>query len=73
MMKSALLFFVHFLILVVIIAGLILEDKFSDLRGHMKAYGADYLYALFCLFLLIGITYFYFLFETRNYCRAVKP
>ncbi|MBO5411711.1 MAG: HD domain-containing protein [Clostridia bacterium] len=72
MMKSALLFFVHFLILVVIIAGLILEDKFSDLRGHMKAYGADYLYALFCLFLLIGITYFYFLFENKELLQSGK-
>ncbi|MBR2374926.1 MAG: HD domain-containing protein [Clostridia bacterium] len=73
MMKSALLFLTHFILLIAIIAGLLFGDKlFGGLREYMQEYGADYLYALFCLFLLTAITYFYFLFENRDVLASGK-
>ena len=62
---SGLWFFLHFLILVGIAGVLLLFDKFSYFADYMKDHGANYLYALFCAFLLVVITYFYFLFA---YC-----
>lgn len=65
-MKSALLFLLHFVILILLTAILIVGDKWSQLHEHLRQYGANYLYALFCIFLLMLILYFYFLFEDRT-------
>ena len=60
------MFFVHFLILTLILAVLLLWDKLSVLPQYMEKNGANYLYALFCALLLIIILYCYFLFENQE-------
>ena len=53
---SILLFFLHFVILIGIMAGLLLGQDVKNLHAQMEQYGATYLYALFCVLLLIVIT-----------------
>ncbi len=65
-MKSAFLFLLHFVLLILIAGGLLLWNKLSYLGDYMKERGADYLYALFSVFLLTAIMYFYFLFENKE-------
>ncbi len=65
-LKSVLLFILHFFILIIITAVLLLHDHFSDLTAMMKAHGANYLYMFFCVLLLTWIMYFYFFFEDRK-------
>ena len=64
--KSAVLFGVHFVLLVLIAAVLLLGDKWNSLAVEMRERGADYLYMVFCLVLLTVITYLYFFFEGRH-------
>ena len=64
--KSLLLFFAHFLLLIAIAATLLLGDKLSSIKTYMSTHGPYYLYALFCIILLVCILYFYFFFENRN-------
>ena len=63
--KSILLFFVHFLILVLIEALLLTWNDLGHLGSHMAARGADYMYALFSTLMLVVIMYLYFLFENK--------
>ena len=63
LLTSILLFFVHFVILVSIMAGALLGKELKNLQAHMGQFGASYLYALFCILLLIVIMYLYFLFD----------
>ena len=63
--KSAWLFFLHFAILTLIASALLLGPKLGVLKEYMKEHGANYLYALFCVFLLTAIMYFYFFFEDK--------
>ena len=72
LMASILLFFVHFVILIAIMAGLLLWKEWDHLAVHMKQFGASYLYALFCVLLLIVIMYLYFLFEERKILSTGK-
>ncbi len=72
LMASILLFFVHFVILVAIMAGLLLWREWDHLAAHMKQFGASYLYALFCVLLLIVIMYLYFFFEDRRMLSTGK-
>ncbi len=65
-LKSATLFFAHFIIMATIIGGVVLAGEFSDIVGYMKVYGANYLYALFSILLIIAIMYFYFYFEDKT-------
>ena len=65
-LKSALLFFTHCIIFMALAAGLLLGDKLSQLNEFMKAQGANYLYAIFCVVMLFIIMYFYFFFEDRE-------
>ncbi len=65
-LKSAMLFLVHFVILVLIAGGFILVGKFSYISDYMKENGASYLYALFSIFLIVAIMYFYFYFENKE-------
>ena len=71
-MKSAFLFLLHFVLLILIAGGLLLGNKLSYLGDYMKERGADYLYALFSVFLLIAIMYFYFLFENKEMISSGK-
>nr|MBR6778492.1 HDIG domain-containing protein [Clostridia bacterium] len=71
-MKSAFLFLLHFVLLILIAGGLLLGNKLSYLGDYMKERGADYLYALFSVFLLISIMYFYFLFENKEMISSGK-
>ncbi|MBQ8295172.1 MAG: HD domain-containing protein [Clostridia bacterium] len=71
-LKSILLFFLHFVLLSGIAALLLLYDKFGNLGQHMEQHGANYLYALFCTFLLTTIMYFYFLFENKEIISSGK-
>ena len=71
-MNSSLLFLLHFFILVCVAAVLLLMDNLETVETHMKERGADYLYALFCSMLLIGIMYFYFLFENKKMLSSGK-
>ncbi len=70
--KSILLFFLHFVILISITGLLLLYDKFSYFGEHMQEHGAHYLYVLFCAFLLVLITYCYFLFENKSILSSGK-
>jgi hypothetical protein len=63
--KSILFFLLHFIIFIGIAAVVLLYDKFSNIQSYMKDHGADYLYALFSIFLIVAIMYFYFLFEDK--------
>ncbi len=71
-LKSALWFLLHFLIFSLIAGLLLLSNKFSRLGEFMSAQGANYLYAIFCVFLLLAITYFYFFFEDREMIKNGK-
>ena len=71
-LKSVLIFFVHFLVMVSIIAGLLLGDKLKNIGSYMSKHGADYIYALFCVFLLTVITYLYFVFENKSVLQSGK-
>ena len=70
--KSILLFFVHFVILVAIMAGLVLGAQLNNFAEHMREFGANYLYALFCVLLLVVITYLYFMFEDKRMLSTAK-
>lgn len=71
-LKSILYFFVHFVILVLLGAALLLWDKLDILAEHMQAVGASYLYALFCVLMLTIITYLYYFFEDREMISSGK-
>lgn len=64
--KSVVLFALHFVLLVLIAFILLLGDKLNSLSAEMMERGADYLYMVFSLFLLVVIMYMYFLFEGKH-------
>lgn len=70
--KSILLFFVHFVILVLIGAALLFWDKLGSLADHMRAVGAGYMYALFCVMMLVIIMYLYYFFEDKTMLSSGK-
>ncbi len=71
-MKSIFLFLLHFVLLVILAFAMLLGSKFSYLGAYMKENGANYLYALFSVFLIIGIMYFYFYFENKEMLASGK-
>ena len=71
-LKSASLFFSHFIVFMLIAGGFLLGDKLSYIGEYMKERGADYLYALFSIMLLMGIMYFYFYFENKEMLSSGK-
>lgn len=71
-LKSVLLFFLHFVVFIAIAFVSVTSAYLSDLTAHLKEYGADYLYALFGVLLLLGITYFYFFFENKSLIASGK-
>ncbi len=64
-LKSALLFFVHFIILVLICGMAVLWKEKDNLIEHFKKVGANYVYAVFCIMMIVIITYLYFFFEDK--------
>ena len=70
--RSLFSFLLHFVILALIAGLILLGNKLSYLREYMRENGADYLYALFGIFLLIIIMYFYFLFEDKEMISNAK-
>ncbi|MBQ8343169.1 MAG: HD domain-containing protein [Clostridia bacterium] len=70
--KSVFLFFLHFIILVALAAGILLGNKLSYIVDYMKENGAYYLYALICVMLLVVIMYLYFFFEDRNVLKKAS-
>ncbi len=70
--KSALLFTLHLFVVLLIVALLLLWDKFGNFSETIKNNRANYLYMVFCIFLLVGIMYFYFFFEDRRMLTSGK-
>ena len=70
--KSAWLFFMHFILLVALWAGILLGNKLSYIVEYLKENGAYYLYALICVMLLVIIMYLYFFFEDKENHRFVE-
>ena len=64
--KSVCLFFVHFLLLLIIISGLLLGTTWGNVSAHLREHASNYLYALFSILLLIVIMYLYFFFENKT-------
>ncbi len=72
LLKSILLFFVHFLVLILLVAAFVLGSHIKDFIEHLKNFGANYLYALFCVLLLVVIMYLYYFFEEREILLSAK-
>ena len=64
--KSAFLFVLHFVVLIAMIGVMLFWGKLDTLEEEMTNRGADYLYTLFCIFLMVIIMYMYFFFEGRH-------
>ncbi len=71
-LKSASLFLLHFTILILLACIMLLGGKFSYIGAYMRERGADYLYALFSVFLIVAIMYFYFYFENKEMISSGK-
>ena len=72
MLKSALWFLLHFAIYAGIALALLVWGRFSYIGEFFKKEGANYLYAGFCTLLLFAVTYFYFLFESKEVLASGK-
>ena len=70
--KSVWMYFLHFFLLVILAAALLLWDKLEYLDTYMKTHGANYLYALLCIILFVVILYVYFIFENKNMLASGK-
>ena len=70
--KSSMLFVLHFVILVLIVACVLFGDKIGTISEMLKENGANYLYMVFCLMLLLVITYFYFFTENTKVLKSGK-
>ncbi len=70
--KSVFLFLLHFTILTILAGIILLGNKFTYISQYMKEHGANYLYALFSVFLIICIMYFYFYFENKEMLSNAK-
>lgn len=64
--KSVLLFALDFFVILFIVGILLLADKLGNFSQTLKDNRTNYLYIVFCIFLLVGIMYFYFFFENRQ-------
>lgn len=70
--RSLFSFLLHFVILAAVTGLVLLGNRLGYLREYMRENGADYLYTLFGLFLLVIIMYFYFLFENKEMISNAK-
>lgn len=66
LVKSILYFALHFFILMLIVASVMLSGKLSNFGAYMKEHAANYVYAFFGILLLIVIMFFYFFFEDKE-------
>lgn len=64
--KSVLLFMLHFFVMILIVGALLLGNKMGSFSETIKANRTNYLYIVFCILLLVWILYFYFFFEDRR-------
>lgn len=64
--KSVLLFMLHFFVMILIVGALLLGNKLGSFSETIKANRTNYLYIVFCILLLVWILYFYFFFEDRR-------
>ncbi len=71
-MKSILLFLLHFVIFIGIAAVVLASSGVMVFGESFVSQGANYLYAVFCIFLLFLITYLYFFFESRDILTSGK-
>lgn len=72
LIKSILYFLLHFILFVTMGAVVLLWDQFGNLAEHMDKYGSNYLYALFCVLMLVVITYLYYMFEDKSILGSGK-
>ena len=72
MLRSVFLFVLHGVILLAIVAVLLFGDKLGSIGETFAQNAANYLYMLFCIVLVVGILYFYFLFENRSVLASGK-
>ncbi|MBR2341314.1 MAG: HDIG domain-containing protein [Clostridia bacterium] len=70
--KSSMLFVLHFVILLILVACVLFGDKLGSIGEMLKVNGANYLYMVFCLILLFVISYFYFLTENAKVLKSGK-
>ena len=71
-LKSSFLYLLHFLLYLGIAAIVLFSERWSDLGNFLSQNGSNYLYAIFCTFLLFVITYLYFFFENRTLLESGK-
>jgi putative nucleotidyltransferase with HDIG domain len=70
--KSSLLFALHFLIMLSVVASVLFGSKLGMIGEMIQKNGANYLYMIFCMLLLLIITYFYFLTENDKILQSGK-
>ena len=71
-LKSIMLFLLHFVIFIGIAITALIASGVLDVGKDFMVQGANYLYALFCIFLLMLIMYLYFLFESKEILMSGK-
>ncbi len=64
--RSIFTFVGHFFLLVLVAAVLLLSDKVSNLKQDWAKNSSYYVYAIFCIALIVSILYCYFYFENKN-------
>ena len=71
-LKSMLWFLLHWAVFATIAACMLFWGKFGHIGSFMKEHAANNLYALFSVFLIITIMYFYYLFEDKQMIASGK-
>lgn len=71
-LKSILLFLVHFVVFIGIALVVLMGCGVIHFGEKFSAQGANYLYAVFCIFLLFLIMYLYFFFESKEILKSGK-
>ncbi len=71
-LRSMLWFLLHWAIFAGIAACMLFWGEFGHIGSYMKEHAANNLYALFSVFLIITIMYFYYLFEDKSLISSGK-
>ena len=71
-LKSMLWFLLHWAIFAAIAACMLFWKELGHIGSFMKEHAANNLYALFSVFLIITIMYFYYLFEDKQMIASGK-
>ncbi|MBQ8885513.1 MAG: HDIG domain-containing protein [Clostridia bacterium] len=69
---SVICFLVNLVVLLLLLTGLLVVEKYGQFTATFKDNSANYAYIAFCVILLIWITYFYFFFENRKLLADAK-